>query len=455
VNPKKIMLDCHIFLCYKGKQGIEYKEAAEKFIQAISVSQLEASVLQEDLQSCLVFLNEEEFDELLSLFERLKISCFSCKKKLSNEFFSNFNVQMSSLKLNDSRNQHILAAFSAFNQTSTFSKKFDALVTFNPQDYYLADQNSKIRSVIDILDDFPGDLSSKQEKLKRQMTKEMKVPFCPARINAAMRGLENFRSDRLFEDNLSWLLAGTEAHSIIQTMNRSEERPYVVVRTRYIDDLIKSSSNQIKQIIIIGAGMDTRAFRLSYSSDTVIFEVEQQDLLEEKQRLLDKVLVTPNCPRFTIPADLTQRDWIKFLITHKNYDNSKPSFIIMEGVQMYLHEEQLHNLLKDINCSTAYGSLLFMDIINKRALLNSQESWGWKSGFDFPEQLFTKIGWKPEIKQPGDQDASYGRYTCKPSSSDKKLNIERVFLCTAQKNPNFVIENLQNTLKVEANIENG
>lgn len=449
-DARKIMADSRIFLSYLGIKGVKYKEAANNLIQAISSGYLEVTVLHEDLVTCLYFLPKEQCLALHSLLNNLKVTVFSFKEPLCAEFNEHFIAQIGLLKLNDPRNTFVLAAFLAFNQTSTFSEEFDAFVTFSPQDFH--DQDNGVKSVIDLLDDLSNDLHNKRESLKRKLTsKNTKVSFCPARTNAAIRGRENLREDPLFKDDWSFILAGETAHSIINELSINVERPYVVVRTRYIDDLIKSLSEDIKQIIIIGAGMDTRSFRLKFTSGTVVFELDQKELLDDKERKLNLFRATSNCRRHVIPVDLTQCNWIKSLQS-KGYDMSKPSLVIMEGVQMYLTETQLKDLLRYISAFTSNGSIMFMDIINNRALINSESSRKWKSGVDVPEPLFTETGWIPKIKQPGDPGASYGRYKPLPPR-EENLDIERVFFCIAEKVSQPLISGLEyftsDTVKVK------
>lgn len=437
LGAQKAVIDSRIILAYNGNKGPEYQKEAANLIETIKVGNLEGIIFFNDLAGCLTWLSKEEREQLFELIKELKITVIYHHKQ-DNKFHEIYNSQVNLLKLNDPRNICLLASFIAFNQTSSKSNK---LVTFSPKDYL--DQNSNIKSVTSLLDELSNDLSEKREKLNRYLLNQKKALLRPSQINATVRAFENARTDRLFEDRLSFVLAGPEAHHIAEKINQDEQRPYVAVRTRYVDDwLIKSVLPEVKQIIILGAGMDTRAFRLEFPSDTVIFEVDKKEVLDKKNERLNKVKANPNCRRVNVPADLTQSSW-KTSLSEKGYDSSKLSAIIMEGVQMYLTEQQLHNLLRDLSNLTADGSFLFMDVINRRAFKNHADVWEWKSGFDVPEHLFNNINWIPTIKQPGDEGASFGRYTSKLPPRNEDHTVERVFLCTAQKAFTYYVPRLR------------
>ena len=93
-----------------------------------------------------------------------------------------------------------------------------------------------------------------------------------SQLMAAIRALETKRPDRLFEDPLAARLAGSEIIAQVEPKLKEDEkqgRPYVATRTRFFDDFMVSSAFQIGQVVILGAGMDTRAFRLPLPPETL------------------------------------------------------------------------------------------------------------------------------------------------------------------------------------------
>jgi methyltransferase (TIGR00027 family) len=88
-----------------------------------------------------------------------------------------------------------------------------------------------------------------------------------SRLTAAARARESARADRLFEDRWAAELAGEEGFSLLEGNDASlsgQAPPAFVVRHRFFDDfLTRQASRGIRQVVLIAAGLDTRAFRLS------------------------------------------------------------------------------------------------------------------------------------------------------------------------------------------------
>lgn len=87
-----------------------------------------------------------------------------------------------------------------------------------------------------------------------------------AKIMAARRAIKTQRPDALFTDLLAARLAGQEAiEAAIPDLEEYEKqgRPFTLVRTRFFDDFLNKYSDSIRQIVLLGSGMDTRAFRVS------------------------------------------------------------------------------------------------------------------------------------------------------------------------------------------------
>lgn len=63
----------------------------------------------------------------------------------------------------------------------------------------------------------------------------------------------------------------------------------IACRKRYIDEKLIDSSNQIEAVVNLGAGFDTRAYRLSVLSDMPIWEVDQLENIKVKQLRLLKM----------------------------------------------------------------------------------------------------------------------------------------------------------------------
>src|SRR5438128_3618200 len=100
-----------------------------------------------------------------------------------------------------------------------------------------------------------------------------------ARITASIRARETARPDGLFRDPLAEVLAGHEAMAAMQAMPelvRQRSSMYTVIRTRVFDDwLVTTLGHGVAQVVLLGAGFDTRAFRLDWPPGVRVWELDQ------------------------------------------------------------------------------------------------------------------------------------------------------------------------------------
>lgn len=259
---------------------------------------------------------------------------------------------------------------------------------------------------------------------------EVTVSFT-AKIIAAGRALETNRTDALFIDPFAQQLAGAEAISAatprFEQYNR-EGRPFTTIRTRFFDDFLKTHSTNIKQVVLLGSGMDTRAFRLDWQPGTKFYEIDQQDVMHYKEEILKGV--EPKCERYSICADLKESLWGQLLL-ELGYQPEQPTLWLLEGFLYYLNPEEVHNLLTKITTMSVVGSWLGVDMMNS-IIANGSDNWSkyWHSSCDQPESFFHDYGWEASVIQPGEPGASFERFTC--SFPDRNTpNSSHLFLVTA------------------------
>ena len=130
----------------------------------------------------------------------------------------------------------------------------------------------------------------------------------------------------------------------------------IVLRTRYFDDFLQRIAYQsgIRQVVLMAAGLDTRAFRLSWPESTRIFELDQPEVMQYKNQILSTDTTKPNCERHIIAVDLTG-DWLDRL-TDVGLDLRQPSAWLLEGFLFYLPEELITRLLAKIALSASGAS---------------------------------------------------------------------------------------------------
>ena len=108
-------------------------------------------------------------------------------------------------------------------------------------------------------------------------------------------------------------------------------------RKHYIDDNLRDSLSDVDAVVVLGAGLDTRACRLARHSDIPVFEVDQPINVERKRVVLARVFKTPPAPVRLVPVDFERDDLTSALAAH-GYDAAARTFFVWEGVTQYLTE---------------------------------------------------------------------------------------------------------------------
>lgn len=111
----------------------------------------------------------------------------------------------------------------------------------------------------------------------------------------------------------------------------------MMCRKRYIDEKLTESAGQIDSVVNLGAGFDTRAYRLPALADTPVWEVDQPENVEPKQARLRKLFgaVPPHVT--LVPIDFDREDLGAVLASH-GYPAKERTFFVWEAVTQYLTE---------------------------------------------------------------------------------------------------------------------
>ena len=132
------------------------------------------------------------------------------------------------------------------------------------------------------------------------------------------------------------------------------------VRTRYFDTYFQAAAEAgVRQIVLLAAGLDSRAYRLPWPGGTVVFELDQPQVLEFKREALAERGASPTADRREVPVDL-RNDWPQAL-RDSGFDPSKPSAWIAEGLLIYLPATAQHQLFAGIDSLAAPGSHLAVE----------------------------------------------------------------------------------------------
>lgn len=164
------------------------------------------------------------------------------------------------------------------------------------------------------------------------------------------------------------MVDGTTGHSDDDPLlNRRAMSEQMAVRTRYFDDFFTAAAKSgIRQAVILAAGLDTRAYRLAWPASTVVFEVDQPEVIAFKTRTLAKLGAAPTATRSTVSIDLRD-DWPAAL-TEAGLDTSAPTAWSAEGLLVYLPPEAQDRLFDNITELSAPGSQIATEHMDMAAL---------------------------------------------------------------------------------------
>jgi len=129
------------------------------------------------------------------------------------------------------------------------------------------------------------------------------------------------------------------------------------VRTRFFDNtFLDAAATGVRQAVILAAGLDARAYRLAWPDGTVVYEVDQPEVIEFKATTLAGIGAKPTATRRTVAIDLRE-DWPKALVDN-GFDPKQPTAWSAEGLLIYLPPEAQDKLFDNITALSAPGSML-------------------------------------------------------------------------------------------------
>jgi methyltransferase (TIGR00027 family) len=162
---------------------------------------------------------------------------------------------------------------------------------------------------------------------------------------AAFRAIENDRPDGLIRDPFASVLAGDKGMAIARGASAFEWMSFGVGgRTRFIDDLVLCvvNGNSVRTVVNLGAGLDTRPWRMDLPQDLRWIEVDFPAMLDYKaSRLADH---QPRCRIERIAADLSNPEERERIFEAVG---KSPSLMIAEGLLMYLSRQTVTALASE------------------------------------------------------------------------------------------------------------
>jgi methyltransferase (TIGR00027 family) len=257
---------------------------------------------------------------------------------------------------------------------------------------------------------------------------------------ARVRALESQREDRLFDDPYAQAFVDA-APGAFPEERAVRERPaahgplaslgaafsaYAVIRTRFYDDFLTAATAAgSRQVVLLAAGLDTRAFRLAWPTGTRVFELDLPGVLAFKEAVLGARGAVPRCERVTVPADLRE-DW-PVRLTAAGFDPAEPATWLAEGLIIYLTAGEAGRLFSMVgDLSVPGGRLAFehdpagLDTMTARARqIPAMRAYAslWKGGLGDPPGWLAGHGWRPEFHRLTALGRAYGRPVVDSASS--------------------------------------
>ena len=198
------------------------------------------------------------------------------------------------------------------------------------------------------------------------------------------------------------------------------------VRTRFIDDRLQRAVGQgVAQVVILGAGFDTRAYRFrALLQKAKVFELDRPATQDVKKRRVREVFGVPPPNVTYIGVDL-EHDALSSVLAKAGFRPAGKTFFIWEGGSMYLPEDAVLAILRTI-VKAAPASSLVMDFAGRSAIERARQdptsaqqrfyaAWGEPWRFGIPETpgadaFFRDLGFKPVELLPVDSPTAARRY---------------------------------------------
>ena len=178
---------------------------------------------------------------------------------------------------------------------------------------------------------------------------------------------------RLVDDDLAarflpaptrWLVTATPPALMRRLMMAAMERDgpglwaNFACRKHYIADKVTEALDSIDAVVVLGAGLDTLAYRLARLSDIPIFEVDQPVNIERKAAAVQRVLGQVPSSVQLVPLDF-ERDDVLTVLAERGYRADYRTFFVWEAVTQYLSADAVHATLESLRPAASGSRLVF------------------------------------------------------------------------------------------------
>jgi methyltransferase (TIGR00027 family) len=217
-------------------------------------------------------------------------------------------------------------------------------------------------------------------------------------------------ADLFLPARLRWLVATTRWAPIRRLMIRASEFTgpglwaNIACRKRFIADKLRDALEGIDAVVILGAGLDTRAYLLTRQVRIPVFEVDLPINIARKAETVRRVLGGPPLSVRLVALDLERDDLLTSLAEH-GYHTEYRAFFICEGVTQYLSEDTVRRTLEGLRASAPGSRLVFTYV--RRDFIDGTNLYGART-------LYRKVRQQKQLwrfgLEPADVAAFVGEY---------------------------------------------
>lgn len=185
----------------------------------------------------------------------------------------------------------------------------------------------------------------------------------------------------------------------------------IACRKRYIDDKLSDPASETDAVVILGSGLDTRAYRIARYGDLPVFEVDQSASIDRKRTTVERALGAVPASVHLIGLDLEREPLMNALHSNGFRDTGRTLYIA-EGLTQYLSPAAVNDLFAQLRQATPGSRLVFSyvraDFVDGTDRYDCDAVYRrfvprlWKSGFspEHLEEMLRGHGWRL-IEQAG------------------------------------------------------
>lgn len=251
----------------------------------------------------------------------------------------------------------------------------------------------------------------------------MTMVVAEQRYSSEQRLVHDDLAYRFLPPSLKFVMRLAEWRPLEKALIKAAEQTAVGIwgsmlcRKRYIDDKnleALRAGNEV--VVILGVGLDTRAYRLPELANIPVFEIDLPENIDYKRKKIEDILGGMPAHVHLVPVDFETQD-LESVLTAHGYERERKTFFVWEGVTQYLTEEGVRDTFQFL-AKAAIGSRLVFTYLRKD-FLDGDNFYGaetayrrfklkekvWKFGLnpaDVPA-LLGEYGWR-EIEQMGPQE---------------------------------------------------